>query len=183
MAIATGLALLAAGTAVAGVVAAREDRESAEKSIESAERQRDESRDFIEKSIQGAKGDLFKLFPSIQESQRTGLGASLDIVNQAIPEQFKAFQGGNVAAQEQLIQGLPAQRAAILGRPIDFNPQPTTLDIPRGQFQLPQFQNINELGLGQPPQQPQQPGLQGLDPEQITELIRNARGDFGRENF
>lgn len=130
-----------------GYAAAGQDRKSVEKSTESAERQRAESIAFIDKSIKQARGDLFKLFPSTQRSMTTGFQGGLDVFNQAFPQQLQAFQGGNVAAQNQLIAGLQPQRAAILGQDINFNPQATQLQTPVLQGTLPEFGSIDELGL------------------------------------
>jgi len=176
MAVTTAAALLAAGTAGLGVAAARQDRKSAEKSVESAERQRDESQAFIEKSIKQARGDLFKLFPSAQESAATGLQAGLDVFGQTVPQQLQAFQGGNVAAQQQLIQGLQPQRAAILGQEVNFDPQATQLGLPEFDFNTPQFGSIGELGLqgGAPQDQ-----LQGLDPQLVQQLIAEFQASQG----
>jgi hypothetical protein len=139
--------LITGGAALLGFGAAKSDRDAAERSAETAQRQRQESQDFIEKTIKQARGDLFKLFPSAQESLQTGIQAGLDVFNQAIPAQLQAFQGGNVGAQNQLIQGLSQQQNAILGQPIDFNPQALELGLPNIQGNVPDFGSISDLGL------------------------------------
>lgn len=176
MAVTTAVALGAA-LGGAGLLSARQDRKSTQKSVESAERQRDDSIDFIQKSIAQGRADQFKLFPSAQQSLQTGLGAGLDVLGQALPQQFQAFQGGNVAAQNQLIQGLPQQINALLGKEVNFNPQATQLGTPSLQANLPQFGSINDLGLGA--QQPQQDPLQGLDPQLVQQLIGEFQASQG----
>ena len=173
--------VLGVGLALLGVSAARSDRKSIERSVESQERQRTESIAFIEKSIKQARGDLFKLFPSAQESLTTGIQAGLDVFKQSIPQQFQSFQQGNVAAQNQLIGGLAPQRAAILGQDVPFNPQATQLQIPvpSGIPNAPQFPSINELGL-QGETQPQSNPLQNLDPALVQELIAEFQASQGR---
>lgn len=58
------------------------------------------------------------------------------------------FGAGNVAAQEQLIGGLPQIQAALLGQPVDFSQfQPTQLtpDLGFTQAQLPQGTPIADV--------------------------------------
>lgn len=178
MAISTAAALIAGGTAILGIAASRADRKSAERSVESQERQRAEAQAFIEKSIKQARGDLFKLFPSAQKSLQTGIQAGLDIFKQSIPQQFQSFQQGNIAAQRQLIGGLQPQQAAILGQPINFDPQVTQLQLPQtgGIPDVPDFGSISDLGL----QGNTQPNpLQTLDPALIQELIAEFQASQG----
>ena len=175
-----------------GLAASRQDRKSVEKANESAERQRAESIAFIDKSIKQARGDLFKLFPSAQKSMTTGFQGSLDVLNQAFPQQLQAFQGGNVAAQNQLIAGLQPQRAAVLGQDINFNPQATQLQTPALQGTLPEFGSIDELGLqasspaaaGAGLQANVNPAgvaqqLQGIDPQLAQQLIAEYQATQG----
>jgi hypothetical protein len=163
-----------------GFAAARQDRKSVEKANESAERQRAESIAFIDKSIKQARGDLFKLFPSAQKSMATGFQGSLDVFNQAFPQQLQAFQGGNVAAQNQLIAGLQPQRAAILGQDINFNPQATQLQTPVLQGNLPQFGSIDELELqASSPATGVAQQLQGIDPQLAQQLIAEYQASQG----
>lgn len=148
--------------AVSSGLAARADTKSAKRSVQSAERQRDESQAFIEKNIKQARGDLFKLYPQAQESRRLGVQAGMDLLGQAIPQQLKAFQGGNVAAQNMLIQGLPQQQNAILGRGVSFNPQAVQLG---GGINMPQLPQPTQM---QPQMQPQpnemQPNREFVEP-------------------
>ena len=175
-----------------GLAASRQDRKSVEKANESAERQRAESITFIDKSIKQARGDLFKLFPSAQKSMTTGFQGRLDVLNQAFPQQLQAFQGGNVAAQNQLIAGLQPQRAAVLGQDINFNPQATQLQTPALQGTLPEFGSIDELGLqasspaaaGAGLQANVNPAgvaqqLQGIDPQLAQQLIAEYQATQG----
>lgn len=124
------------GVAALGAHGAREDRESAEEISDTSKRQRSESQQFIEDQVEQARGDLFKLFPQAQESRRLGAQAGLDLFGEVIPQQLEAFQGGNVAAQQQLIQGLPQFQNAILGQPTNLNFQPTQLGA---EFNVPQL--------------------------------------------
>lgn len=156
MAIATGtaLALGAGATLLAGGM----DSRSAKKSIESAEEQKALSQEFIKQQMDQARGDLFKLFPSAQDSQQKGLQAQLGVIKQGFPMQVNAFREGNIMAQQQLINALPQIQNAILGRPMNLgglqaqrvNGGVDTAQMP----QAPQFQQIQGLGL-------QMPGMPG----------------------
>ena len=108
--------LLAAGT-VATVAGAFADRQSVEEVNTLAQENRDASQAFIEESVAQARTDLFKLFPQAQETRRIGTQTGLDIFSESIPAQIDLFRSGNVAAQNQLIQGLPQFQNAILGVP------------------------------------------------------------------
>lgn len=153
MAVATSTALLAAAGATAGAGAL--DNRNQRKALKSMEEQKAASQAFIEKQIEKSRGDIFKLFPSVQDSLQQGVQAGLDVTQQAFPVQLAAFQKGNVGAQEQLISGLPQMNNAILGMPIDYSAfQPTRLrNVDTGVSGLtmpnaPQLKTPNELGLG-----------------------------------
>ena len=99
------------------------------------------------------------LFNAAQGNALSGFQGALDIFGQSVPQQLEAFQGGNVAAQNALLAGLPQQQAAILGQQLNPNAlQPTILggfDPSMFQTQLPEFTTINDaLGLNPPEQQP-----------------------------
>lgn len=68
-----------------------------------------------------ARGDIMDIFPGVRQSAQEGFQGALDIYGQAIPQQASLFQGGNVAAQNTLLAGLPQQNAAILGQKIDLS--------------------------------------------------------------
>jgi len=150
-----------------GVAASRQDRKSAEKNVESAERQKSESEAFIKQARDQARGDIFKLFPSAQESREKGIQASFDLLNQSVPAQLDVFGRGNIGAQETLLAGLPQIQNAILGKPVDLSGL-QAVDLGIGQSfqpqQPPQFGAINELGLQGGPQQGQ------ITPEQIAQI-------------
>jgi len=141
-------ALIAGAVASGG--AAYLDRKSQKDAVKSAQRQKEASQAFIEKQIAQARSDIFKLFPSAQESRKQGLQAGLDLYKQAYPAMMNTFQQGNVGAQQALITGLPQIQNAILGNQVDLSGlKPVSLQQPQG-LALPQAlpQSINELGLG-----------------------------------
>lgn len=147
MAVATSTALLAGAAASGG--AAYLDRKSNKDAVKSAERQKQQSQEFIERQIKQARADIFKLFPAAQESRQKGLDAGLHLYSQAYPAMMNSFQQGNVGAQQALIAGLPQMQNAIMGDPVNMNFKPVQLQQPQG-LTLPQqrVQPINELGLG-----------------------------------
>jgi len=100
------------------------------------------SRAFIEKQAQLARKDVLDLFPAAAENKQTGFQSALDILSQSVPEQIGAFQGGNVAAQNALLSGLPQIQNAILGSPIDLSglqSQQLNFDPSFLNQQLPEF--------------------------------------------
>ncbi|MBL4622905.1 MAG: hypothetical protein JKY89_10945 [Immundisolibacteraceae bacterium] len=108
-----------------------------------------------------ARDDLFKLFPAAQENAAAGFQSALDVFGQSLPAQSQVFQQGNVAAQQQLLSGLPQFQNAILGGNVDLSQlQPTQLQQPDLSFfqqQLPQFNDPFA-------QQAQQPGGEFVGP-------------------
>ncbi|MES2367710.1 MAG: hypothetical protein V4563_17670 [Pseudomonadota bacterium] len=143
----TTAAVIGAAAAVGGALA---DNKNAKASIKSQENQKAASQKFIEDQVKQARADIFKLYPDAQKSRQQGLSASLNLTQQAFPQMLNTFQQGNVAAQNQLIQGLPQMNNAILGGPLQQQPfTASTIQQPGLQIpQQPEFQQINQLGLG-----------------------------------
>ena len=168
---------------VVGTVAAIDQRNQVKRANKNARKQRDESQAFIEKSIKQARGDLFKLFPAAQESRRRGAEAGLDLFRESIPQQLGAFRGGNIAAQETLIQGLPQIQNAILGRPLDLNFQPRTIQGDLTVPQLPDAVRIDQLGLESTDQPQPTAQLTGQPTEEELIAITNNLRGFGRFGF
>jgi len=97
---------------------------------------------LIERQTKQATRDATKLFGAAQDNFLTGSQAGLDVFGSTIPQQFGAFQQGNVGAQNQLIAGMPQVNNALLGLPTDlssFQPQQIDVDTSFAQQQLPQF--------------------------------------------
>jgi hypothetical protein len=98
--------------------------------------------DLIAERSAEARGDVLNLFPASDTNRNLGFQAALDVLGETIPQQFSAFQQGNVGAQGALLAGLPQFQNAILGLPTDFSGfQPQTIDFNTGfaQQQLPEF--------------------------------------------
>lgn len=117
MAVGTGTAMLiAAGAGTAGTIyAANKDQKIQESNIASAERQKQQSLEFIEKSIERARGDLFKLFPAAQESRQKSMQFGLDLMQQTIPAQLDLYRQGNMNAQQAIADGYAPRISALTG--------------------------------------------------------------------
>lgn len=112
---------VAGATAAVGIGSAISDHKSAKKSIQTAEKQRDDSLAFIREQLANSRADLFHFFPQAQQSRQQGNTAALNAMQTAFPEALNAFQGGNVAAQQVLLQGLPQANNALLGKAPDLS--------------------------------------------------------------
>ncbi len=108
--------------------------------------------EFIKQGTQEARQDIRNIFPAAQQALQGGFQGASNIFGQAIPQQANVFQQGNLAAQQQIAQGLPQFQNAILGSPVDFSQfQPTQLQQPDFSFlQNQQFQTQNPFAP--PPQ-------------------------------
>ena len=75
----------------------------------------------IKAGTEQARADINRLFPQAQQAGQQGFQGAMDVFNQSINPQMQAFQGGNVAAQNQILAGLPQMQNAILGNQIDYS--------------------------------------------------------------
>jgi hypothetical protein len=144
------LAAAVAGTAVVGGLVARN---STNKSINASEAAGERASEQLNQSTAKAREDLFKLFPAAQQNTQQGYQGALDVFKQALPQQAGVFQAGNVAAQNQLLAGMPQFQNAILGAPVDYSQfQATQLQQPNMNFANQQLQSVDPFA----PQAPQQ---------------------------
>ncbi len=88
-----------------------------------------------------ARLDALALFPSAQQNMLAGAQAGMNVLGQAMPQQYQQMLGGNVAAQRSLLSGLQGQQQAILGGPIDYSAMQPYYGGPTPQldYQLPAF--------------------------------------------
>lgn len=100
------------------------------------------AQEFIEKATAQAREDIFAIAPQAMDNRLLGQESAFDLVQQGIPAQLEAFQGGNMQAQQTMQGGLNPQIAAILGQPLGQLPQaqalPTNIDF-LTQAQMPEF--------------------------------------------
>ena len=112
--------------------------------------------DIIKQGTQEARNDIFRLFPQAQQYGQQGFQSALDVFGQTLPQQANLLQGGNVAAQQQLLAGQPQFMNAILGNQVDMSGlqpyQSQPIDFGFTNQQLPPIQSI------QPPMGPTAPG-------------------------
>ena len=95
-----------------------------------------------------ARNDLFKLFPAAQQNTQQGYQGAIDVFKQALPQQAGVLQAGNVAAQNQLLAGMPQYQNAILGAPVDYSQfQTTQLEQPSFDFANQQLQYTDPYAL------------------------------------
>lgn len=101
---------------------------AAKKAGEQTQRGLERGQELIAQQSSIAREEGINLFGGAQTALGQGFQGALDVFGQSIPAQAALFQGGNVAAQQQLTQGLPQIQAALLGQPVDFGAlQPQTI--------------------------------------------------------
>ena len=130
-----------------------------------------QTQDFIEQQSALARNDLLRLFPQAEQATRAGTQAALDVFGQTIPQQFGAFERGNMNAQNMIAEGIRGSRAALMGTPFqeNFAPQSFNIDTSFAQQQLPPS-SFGQSPLGGVQPQGGQQGLQGLSPEVLRLL-------------
>ena len=121
-----------------GVLGAITSRNSTKSAIKSTEKAADKSSAQLQAAQAAARNDLFKLFPAAQQNAQQGYQGALDVFKQTLPQQANTFQAGNVAAQNQLLAGMPQYQNAILGAPVDYSRFQAT------QLQQPNFDFANQ---------------------------------------
>jgi len=149
----SGVATAIAGAAVVGAVSSNNASKKAAKASEkSAATAAKETR----RAADEARADVNKLFPQAQIAGQRGFQAALDVFGQSVPAQQQAFQGGNVAAQQQILNGLPQIQNALFGNQVDLSQlqayQAPQQDYSFLQQQLPKFGD--SYAQEQPPVKP-----------------------------
>lgn len=113
-----------------------------ERATKAQSRQNEQERALKQKFAEEARADVKALFPVADLNRNLGFQSALDVFGQSVPQQFSAFQEGNVGAQQALLAGLPQIQNAILGLPMDlsgFQPQSVGFNTDFAQQQLPDF--------------------------------------------
>jgi len=146
------------GTVTGGIVAGlgsiiggRTSSKAAETSTAAQLQGNREAREQIQQNIDRARRDALGLFGQSQQNQRLGFSESLGLLGQSIPEQGRLTQEGNVAAQQQLLAGLPQIQNAILGNQVDLSgltPFQADANFDIFNRQLPDFGSIGDLDFG-----------------------------------
>jgi hypothetical protein len=94
----------------------------------------------------------------MQNAVYQGFQGAADVVGSMAPQQINALQQGNVAAQQYLMQGLPAFQRALMGQPLNYNPQAFQAQVNPALFQRQVFNPMAQM-QGAPQQMAQQPAM------------------------
>ena len=106
------------GGAILGAISSRNASKSAVKAQDKAAAS---AADQTTQAADRARADINRLFPQAQQAGQQGFQGAIDVFNQGINPQMQAFQGGNVAAQNQILAGLPQIQNALLGNQVDLS--------------------------------------------------------------
>jgi len=135
---------------------------------------------FIREQAALARGDAGNLYPAGDYARNTGINSAMSLMGNAMPTQMGLYQDGNVAAQMQLLAGMPQYQNAILGMPVNNQAmQPTRLSMPDSSFyqqKLPDFGQVSSgtaapagsMQWQRPPEQPVQ--QQQMNPQQAMQM-------------
>lgn len=111
---------------------------------------------------QAAMSYLYPAYQRGADIRQQALNRGLDLYGQTFMPAMEAQQAGNLAAQRYISQGLPMQRAALLGGKIDYSQmQPT--QIPINQTALAGIINPTRMDIGMG-------GMQQMTPEMMRVL-------------
>jgi hypothetical protein len=122
----------------------------------------------IEGGVRDARSDIYGLFPQAQQAGQQGFQGAMDMFNQSINPQMQAFQGGNVAAQNQILAGLPQIQNALLGNQVDLS-QLQAYQAPQQDLSFMNQQlNYQPLQMPTPPPQIMGPQQAQQQPGQIN---------------
>ena len=169
----------AAAIGGAALVGGISSRNATNKSISASERAGDRASQQLQEATGQARQDLFKLFPAAQQNAQQGFQGALDVFSQALPQQAQTFQDGNVAAQNQLLSGMPQFQNAILGSPVDNSQfQATRLQQPNFNFANQQLQSFDPFAVPQQSQANQAMANQNMANQQRTDAFANNMAQF-----
>lgn len=108
----------------------------------------------IEENTAGAQKTALQFFPAGEENRNRSTSQALDILGQSLPQQMSTFQDGNVAAQQNLIEGLQGSNAAIMGDPLSGGFTPFRAALPEESFHtafadqlIPEFKSMPDALL------------------------------------
>ena len=169
----------AAAIAGAGVLGAVVSRNATNKSVNATAEAGRLASEQLSQATQQARGDLFRLFPASQQNAQQGFQGALDVFNQALPQQAQTLQDGNVAAQNQLLAGMPQFQNAILGSPVDNSQfQATRLQQPNFDFANQQLQSFNPFAVPPQSQANQAMANQNMANQQRADALANNMAQF-----
>ncbi len=140
------VAAVMAATAVVGAISSRN---ASKRSAAAQRRGQDIASQQVKTSTSEARSEIGNLFPQAIQAGQQGFQGAIDVLGQVLPQQAQLFQGGNVAAQQSLLAGLPQFQNAILGGQIDLSglqsSQAQPIDFSFTQQQIPQVQSASQV--------------------------------------
>lgn len=108
------------------------------------------SQQFIQAQEGRAQDFLSGALPQMQNATFQGFQGAADVVGSMAPQQISAMQQGNVAAQQYLMGGLPAFQRALMGQPLNYNPQTFQAQVNPALFQRQVFNPMAQQPMAQP---------------------------------
>ena len=123
---------------------------------------------YLESGADKARGYLEPAYGRGMDAQQRAYEQALALQGQTFRPTIDAMQGGNLAAQRQILAGLPMQRAAILGGKIDYSQlQPYQQNIDMSAMQG----LFNPQAMQFRPQAPMQTPMQAPQEQMSPEMI------------
>ena len=114
----TAAAVVGAGAALFGAHESSKNQKDAQKAQEEQNRGNQQN---IAAASEQARDDALLAYGAAAPNRNMGFEAALNTLMQSGRGQLQAGQVGNMAAQNQLLQGLPQMQNALLGLPIDMS--------------------------------------------------------------
>ena len=112
------------------------------------------TQEFIERMAGLNRADANYLYPQGDYARNQTINAAMALLGNSMPTQMGMYQDGNVAAQMQLLAGLPQYQNAILGLPVNnaaLQPYRAAMPDPSAyQQRLPDFGMAPAPQPGQP---------------------------------
>lgn len=135
----------------------------------------------INEATAKAEDQIFKLVSVGEQNLLTGTQGALNVLGQSVGPTMDLSRGGNIAAQETLLAGMPQVEAALRGQPVDYSQFQVYegAEVPEIDYQLPEFEDTISEEL-----------MAGTEAEQEAAAIKKQADDtvnalymevFGRE--
>lgn len=128
-----------AGAVVGGAISSRGAKSAAKAGAEGQQA----AAAIIAEQTERAREMIFKLVPIGEQNLLTGSQAALNILGQSVGPTMDLQRGGNIAAQETLLAGMPQVEAALRGQPVDYSQFEVYEgeEVPEIDYELPEFES------------------------------------------
>lgn len=133
-------------------------------------RQNAASTEYIQSQAGQSRNDLANAYQPSQQAVSQGFQGAMNAFGQAAPQQLNALQGGNMAAQQALMSGMPMYQRALMGLPMDYQAMAQNFQPYQQQFDPSMFQQQLPQAISNPNYQPLQQG--GQMPQMQTQGAR-----------